>query len=404
MADKQEHSCLLCGKESTGSLWLKKHILLQHMPNIDTSFKCWKCDLTFQRQLNLRIHLKTHSAGNFKCHVCKKQLPSKIALKVHSKIHDGDRKLISCSKCNMRLLKISLKKHMLQHSSRKKVKCPKCSAAVYDIKQHNRVAHQEALVKCKICWSSFLSFHTMLRHMEQIHNSRNKRIILSCLKCGKKYQSYSSLAYHLEAHKAIRKLHKCALCPKIYQSKRGLVLHTQTMHSQNRMTYTCKICKAIFVSRPGFEHHKMIHMGRKKKKCPKCSVELYRIKEHLRFTHGEEKTYTCSDCSAIFNRKCSMDKHVRNVHSTDIFQCPKCTKSFTAKIYLAKHVLRHDKVLKKCAECDGEFYDLEQHTQRKHGTRGNQLFSCSTCSNVYRNLGSMKRHVRKVHTEELPYV
>lgn len=113
---KTEWPCNLCGKK-----FKTKYILKNHLYNVHSDDKPWKCDIcpaTFKNQGNLRAHVMTHTGEKpFACEIC-------------------DYRTVSQSK---------LDSHMFQHTkANKKHVCPICKRGYSEattLKIHIRVKH-----------------------------------------------------------------------------------------------------------------------------------------------------------------------------------------------------------------------------------------------------------------------
>ena len=68
---------------------MKKHLKEKHPKNI----KCNKCDQTFDRNIDLEVHLKTHDNQKlFKCEKCEQNFYLKWRLRKHQEGHENNLK------------------------------------------------------------------------------------------------------------------------------------------------------------------------------------------------------------------------------------------------------------------------------------------------------------------------
>ena len=105
--------------------------------------------------------------------------------------------------------------------------------------------------------------------------------------------------------------------------------------------------------------------------CEICSKKFTRkdaLRRHVSSLHGQ-KRYQCEICLKKFNRKDNVIAHEKNVHnSTPSRKCSKCRKPFTKPYHLNRHVLS----CSKCRKCEVQFDSITEYNlhrcQKKHAT------------------------------------
>ncbi|CAL1294548.1 unnamed protein product [Larinioides sclopetarius] len=105
--------------------------------------------------------------------------------------------------------------------------------------------------------------------------------------------------------------------------------------------------------------------------CPTCSKSFSRkdaLKRHMK-THSNEKLFTCQICEKSFARKDHLMCHMKT-HSVETdFKCDICDKSFQRKHCFAMHMKKHQEKKFDCRKCDRSFISLQnlnQHVKTHH--------------------------------------
>lgn len=145
-------------------------------------------------------------------------------------------------------------------------------------------------------------------------------------------------------------------------------------------TYNCDTCGKVFAQKRYLVAHLPSH--------------------HLAGDHGG---YMCDLCSMFLSSKKSLASHVAKHEGAQPFPCPKtnCTKAYTSKGALAKHVLvcgltkeqRQIFQCSKCNKCLSTKNALKYHMQDLHTNP--QSFVCPKCGYVCNSRGGLARHTCK---------
>uniref|UniRef100_A0A3B3Z6K2 C2H2-type domain-containing protein n=1 Tax=Periophthalmus magnuspinnatus TaxID=409849 RepID=A0A3B3Z6K2_9GOBI len=141
---------------------------------------------------------------------------------------------------------------------------------------------------------------------------------------------------------------------------------------------------------------------------PGCSLDLK--------SQNNEKSYSCSDTDDSENwepstkRSTKSDgqdsdlRHMRS-HYTEPFRCSVCSKEFTQKAHLKRHMHSHSEEKSfSCPECGLRL--KQQHNMHRHISavhRREKPFSCLFCQKAFAQKSDFIIHMR-THTGEKPFV
>jgi len=275
---------------------------------------------------------------------------------------------------------------------------------------------------CDICNAKFKFRKTLLRHVENVHETRNA--------CEKKETKKEKKYYCEEVD-----------CVKTFTSLVRLNKHLKNTHNiDTRTELTSKAFQIV--------------------KCPFCQDEFkvaegklgnHRLRRHLKSVHmkledqdswqlimNEEATESviCQTCGKSYTNQATLESHVKLMHS-DITEmeschicgksfkkggstlwghirthedgghiCPICGAKFKVKSYLQRHIKSHDPDCKRyeCDICGDKFtrpYLMKQHQEFTH--KKNLPFKCNECGKCLRSNTFLKIHMRSVHSKEKPF-
>ncbi|CAH2987567.1 unnamed protein product [Chilo suppressalis] len=193
--DASPYSCHICKQEFHVFRTLTTH-LNEHYANCI----CDVCGKSFLNTKRLKVHKRTHEAGNFECTVCGKVLKTKISRSNHMENAHSKRQM-KCQICYKPMKHYNDRiKHMSEvHNITHKFQCPICGRE-YNIKHylttHIRQTHGHKNKKCSECAMAFITNHGLKKHMLK-HTGEKP---FSCTICGKSYARSYTLKEHMRAH------------------------------------------------------------------------------------------------------------------------------------------------------------------------------------------------------------
>ena len=112
------------------------------------------------------------------------------------------------------------------------------------------------------------------------------------------------------------KREQCSECDRAFRSGHDLQNHRRQFHNEEKLK--CETCEAEFGYLNSLRRHKLNcgNIGRNHK-CVQCEKK-YKSKEtlqnHIFAKHAESK-HICQFCGKQFHLKCSLTRHVKNVHN-----------------------------------------------------------------------------------------
>ncbi|MEQ2254319.1 hypothetical protein ILYODFUR_002553 [Ilyodon furcidens] len=197
--------------------------------------------------------------------------------------------------------------------------------------------------------------------VQKRHKAREHKRVYRCSLCSKVFQNSSNLNRHIRSHGD--KLFKCDECDKLFSRKESLKQHISYKHSKNV---------------PDQEY---------KYKCNTCE-KSFRLENALKFHNcrTDDKTFQCDICSRFFSTNSNLSKHKKK-HGEKLYSCEICNKMFYRKDVMQEHHRRHSvgpKQLKK----------EELETNGEEGTKYRKEPSpCPICSKVFSCRSNMNKHL-----------
>ncbi|XP_073829580.1 zinc finger Y-chromosomal protein-like [Musca autumnalis] len=244
--DPQTFKCKFCGKCSTNSRNLEKHIRDLHTEEgRQRRYECEVCEKRFQDKTKLRTHMDVHKTEcTFLCSKCNKGFSTEQRRNIHEeRVHNADR---VCDKCGKTIHGLyALRQHLLEHKGVQKPKwpCDLCDAQLYShtsLKRHKQQRHHNGttLYTCGECGKSYSTEIALNSHKRLVHTLKPKHI---CKICSKSFKFPKVLREHLASH-AKMNLYQCPHCPKTYRMSSNLHRHRKNAHPEEWSTRRINNC------------------------------------------------------------------------------------------------------------------------------------------------------------------
>lgn len=315
-------------------------------------------------------------------------------------------------------------------------------------------------VICLYCAEQFKDFALFRRHMDEFHQSYNRRVVfhhvssenflkldcteLTCRICSNRFQTLAEIAKHLRAeHKARLRLEKqldilpyilakdriacgicgsnqpgirhlgrhianhfqrftCESCGKSYINNTGLKVHVRSCTKKG--IYPCLKCHKEFLSTEERREHVVSSKRCWHYVCEVCKtrfVSWRQKQEHLVEVHGRPKrTHTCPECGEVFEKGDWFRKHFRTIHSHKMLKCLYCDKLWENKHSLERHLVTHTKEKPyPCEYCSKAFGTKTLLTQHSWMHKEDKRFECTICDKKFNQRVSWKGHMKTRHPE-----
>ncbi|NP_001315144.1 zinc finger protein 1035 isoform X1 [Danio rerio] len=395
-------SCRFCGKNSSSSDALKKHLKL-HKGN--KPFRCLDCGKNFSRHGHLISHKNVHKR-NIQCLVCWEVFSSIGDLLNHRESHPN-KGLLKCPDCPLKFrfpvfflrhVAVHERRHKLMAPPPKKVTTPKDQAPSWKAEE---TCEEE--FKCRLCQEDFADSKALSEHCS-IHIPAST--VSKCPFCKSSYSSHAVLIRHIRIHTGERPF-QCTTCGRHFSRKEYLKVHEEkcqveqppslkkskskkikaersvdTAINQTSRPYFCSYCPHAFRFSSNLKLHERAHLAKTVMPCSKCG-KYYRkrkYKEHVELCKGGQLQPSCRKCGRVFTRRNYRNGHEKqcqgNLPAETItgtkekrnlkHQCPECSRCFRSSIFLQRHLSLHSKAMPySCMRCGQKFGSQHRYLQHE---------------------------------------
>ncbi|KAF4528318.1 hypothetical protein B566_EDAN012085 [Ephemera danica] len=351
-------------------------------------FMCPKCGLGFVTKNELRSHKrKVHPLF---CECCRKNFISKLALSAHVKHKMKSNKFV-CKKCGPNC---KIQSHSLR--DKESFSCEECdlkfeSRTKLNVhNEHHVEGYGQSRYECKYCAKRFNVKNKLSRHMK-FHMEKQ----IQCPICPRKFTISTELKYHMEVHANERKF-ECDLCQAKFLHKVHLIKHIRNKHLQQNY-FLCQICEAKFDTKSEVESHCASHTINSKVN----HLTLYQI----------ITPFQCALCSKFYSTKYSLDKHLQRHKDKELglyLMCEFCGQHFASKSRLQSHLREHTNstqvkpkpspaALKRyvCQVCSQRYSTTVQLLAHMACHTGIKPFKCSFCEATFTTKMNKNNHELK---------
>ncbi|XP_060520870.1 zinc finger protein 91-like [Cylas formicarius] len=478
--------CNVCSKIFAREDTLEKHYAAKHMTvrtgPYEKKHLCDVCGQGFSRPDKLKIHYRKHTGEKpYSCIYCSKSFIKRDYLVMHERIHSGEKPYTCeiCGKCFNQGAPLRI--HLRTHTGERPYVCPYCgsgcvskgalnshikscvnSAAQCFVSLTLRTArgccHDDFMPNCPrnnftfVCQSSnrfsaryikcpYLEVEMSVSDAEFLPNPASdstpkKKVRIKVeedtddeeyLPSGykkkkktespKKPRSPRSKKPTFKVKKQEHKLWTCRRCLQEFDTRKGLVAHSKIhgdsgneehtfKYDEDQDLYYCNTCSAEFQTKEEVEKH-IIKIHEEHYACEICnhtSKKAYLFAVHMK-SHSNDDMMTCPLCSYSTQRRTCLQTHINRVHYHKFYYtCGTCGKGFNDAVIYKEHNNEHLGIRPfVCVVCNKQFvYSryMSIHQIRYHTVHIEGTLhktQCSICLKVFSKVDTLLKHITTKH-------
>ncbi|XP_070548042.1 zinc finger protein 260-like [Ptychodera flava] len=407
-------------REKAGNLTENQPLLRKRrMRKSDGEFSCDKCGRTFNRKCHFTSHLKTHTRHNLQCHRCLTVCSDNVEYVKHGekcklKTRTKRKSVKDCEICGKVLTSAEgMALHLNAHKKESHHICRFCGKGIktkYFLIVHERIHTGERPFSCEQCGNSFKDKGTLTVHM-RIHTGEKP---FTCEYCGKSFRFKNVLRRHERLHTG-KKDFQCEICGLFFQQKKSLQIH-KMKHTGER-PFPCETCEKAFKTSYDLKNHMMTHIvGEKPHRCNICEKGFQHsssLRKHKKIKHNNPEGILCHMCAEKFAYNWQLLKHIEKKHRPKI----PIEKKHRPKIPIEKkHSPKTPKRERKpyirnpnpskefpCTVCSKRFSAKRTLLRHMHVHASNPKYQCKFCGRTFAGKWNVKKHIENKHSTPISF-
>ncbi|XP_043258292.1 zinc finger protein 423 homolog [Colletes gigas] len=237
--------------------------------------RCVFCGICCNSELELQLHLASHSTSLYRCPICREGFAVEFLLDRHiaQTHHSGEHQasVRSNSRENGRIGR--LPRSQEESKSQKRGRSPASSNnnSLNQRDNNNKRANYTSIgmQQCELCErgefanEAELQAHKKLAHASaKLQNKSLSSLSMTCAYCGEVCRSRAELESHTRIQHASNEpggRHKCNICDEVCPSGSTLAEHKLQKHCKIQLSDTCVVCRGSLVSESQFLEHVQRH-------------------------------------------------------------------------------------------------------------------------------------------------
>lgn len=278
--------------------------------------KCFDCHYNFSTFAACMRHMKEqHSVKvpSIKC--CGELRFNRSGILDHLEFHVNPEKF-ACNVCDTRCdSSVNLTRHHKAKHSPGRYTCPQCDKVFkdsYKLRTHQNIhlPEEDRPYKCSYCPKAFAENHSVKRHIERVHEVKERYI---CEVCGKGFSSISTLWTHTDiSHK--KKQKRLALAKDENENKKARPAIEEITGSPLIRCRICGIDTTCIGSHMRLQHDQQFVPSPEEEELIPCKTCGEMVMKHRMYQHDmvkhKMKALVCSICNQQFKRYNSFHVHM----------------------------------------------------------------------------------------------
>lgn len=398
----QIYKCGICGFKDESMVVVRNHV--DNHNQIQRCFKCDYCNLAFSKKTVLSLHIlrrhKNINSGH--CLFCKKMFLDKTHLNVHiEKDHSDVKTSPFCAYCGkMHTTEADLKTHILRHH----------------FNDYNAQFSEEISLKDNLLSNDTLN-HVNSQTVVNLSNTSNafdkvfsKNLESNHQEVIDKNESCTS-SFYVKPKQEVNEQQEvpnvcCAMCD--FKSKEDSEMTEHIICHQTAENNFCKICCQFFCSKDFNKHlnHGPEFQGLQCKYCSDLTHDAVHLKCHTKKMHHEIDLHNCKYCSKVYTEKSALLKHIKIKHTPDKEDksCKFCKTSFKNDRHYSNHIEYAHRTTLDCKICGKELQNWKklQYHEKAHLKFKKTSYNCDICSKVLKTKTGLRFHKIR-HTGNFPF-
>uniref|UniRef100_H3AI97 Zinc finger and BTB domain containing 40 n=1 Tax=Latimeria chalumnae TaxID=7897 RepID=H3AI97_LATCH len=299
---ERPYFCKHCDMTFTQAAALAYHTKKKHSEG--KMYGCQYCEAVFAQSIELTRHVRTHTGDKpYVCRECGKGFSQASGLSMHLRTLHNIEDSFDCQKCQMSFTTVEEhRKHVQESHPREYHPCNTCGKifSAPSLLERHVVTHVGGKpYNCEICGKAYqqlsgLWYHNRTHHpaVFAVQNHRSAKFSsLKCPSCDLTFSS-ASLGKHIKTQHTDLKMHECQQCQEVFLDVSLLQVHHKLKHA-GPQPFKCLYCSATFCYPSALQHHVSMEHFNQEENSYGCGVcgELFTspkgLDEHYQKEHAD---------------------------------------------------------------------------------------------------------------------